>query len=76
MWSIILKLVGLEFLHKWQQMRAIRGRIGAYLDGKPWSTDGDIFLSKAAQAGLGVCGHGSESEEAVLRWILLKVGEG
>lgn len=57
-------------------MRAIWGRTGAYLDGKAWSTDGDVFLSKAAEAGLGVCGHSGQSEEAVLRWASRKMGEG
>lgn len=52
------------------------GRTGAYLDGKARSTDGDIFLSKAAGAGLHVRCHGGESEEAVLRWASLKVGGG
>lgn len=53
------------------------GRTGAYLNGKVWSTNDDVFLSKAAKAGLRVhCrGHDSESEEAVLWWALLKMGE-
>lgn len=56
----------------------IWGKTGAYLNGKVWSTNGDVFLSKAAKAGLRLCcrGHDSESEEAVLWWALLKMEEG
>lgn len=56
----------------------IWGKTGAYLNGKVWSTNGDVFLSKAAKAGLRVrCrGHDGESEEAVLWWALLKMEEG
>lgn len=57
-------------------MRAVWGQTAAYLDNKAWSTNGDVFLSKAAEAGSGVCCHDSEPEEAVLRWASLKIGGG
>lgn len=57
-------------------MRAIWEKTGAYLNVKVWSTNGDVFLSKAAKAGLGVCCHSGKSEEAVLRWASLKIGVG
>lgn len=56
-------------------MRATQGRTGAYLDGKMRSTNGNVFLSKAAKAGLRVCCHGGESKEGVLGWVSLKIGE-
>lgn len=57
-------------------MRAIWGKTDAYLNFKVWSTNGDVFLSKAAKAGLWVRCHSGKSEEAVLRWASLKMGEG
>lgn len=48
----------------------------AHLDDKIRSTNGYVFLSKAAKAGMRVCCHGCDSDEAVLRWVLLKIGEG
>lgn len=52
----------------------IWGRTGAYLNGKVWSANGDVLLSKAGRAG--VCCHSGESEETILWRVLFKIGEG
>lgn len=57
-------------------MRAVWGKTAAYLDDKAWSTNGDVFLSEAAEAGRGVRCHDSEPEGAVLRWASLKIRGG
>lgn len=72
---LILPLTSSPNSPAWQQLRVIEWR-SAHLDDKIWSTNGYVFLSKAAEAGVRVWCHGCDSDEAVLGWVLLKIGEG